>query len=517
MKKIVKSIIITLFFTLTLIAGMGYSLGLSQSGVTVTNGDELRDALLAGEELIVIERTVHMRERIRIDSNLTIMGSGRITTSNIEVIRDGVLTLDGEIGISGGRVMVSGGAVFNMLGGSITSGERYGVVVNSGVFNMYGGTINNSERRGVRVERGGTFNMHGGYILQNGHGGVYISGNSTFNMHGGEISDNDITSLRIGLRDGAGVRVESSTMNMYGGYIINNNAVRGGGVSLSNGVASISGGEIRNNVADERGGGVNGESSEIFILPDGHIAENRAGNGGGIAIAGGTVTVSGGRINENTARDGGAIEAAGTSRETNVLIHGGEIIGNEAGSGGAVDLHGSYVRMMMHGGRISSNSASGRGGGVRLRSGIFEMRGGYIEDNNANFGGGIALFGTGNPGQEPKLEMWGGLIRNNSANHGGGLAASNFEAIINLHSGEISQNTAYCCYGGNCIGSNSIDGGVALGGSAIIFIGEHMYIFDNHPNNLPNIPLISIIVAVVVIINIGIFIVLRKSKKASAK
>ena len=149
--------------------------------------------------------------------------------------------------------------------GEIThaSGSGHGVEMTGGTFNMYGGNItgNNTSSYGGGVSMTGksTFNMYGGQITENtahSGGGVYSDRDSnsecTFNMYDGEISGNTATMY------GGGVCIgNSSTFNMSGGQITDNNCIsgdntkRGGGGVYVGGTMTVSGeAKITDNVRD---------------------------------------------------------------------------------------------------------------------------------------------------------------------------------------------------------------------------------------------------------------------------
>lgn len=171
--------------------------------------------------------------------------------------------------------------------------------------------------------KGATLNLTGGVIAGNyapDGGGVYANG-STINMTvgttggttGGTISGNGTFEDRPGY--GAGIcAFGSSTVNISGGYITNNNCQfnyitqnklgehkgfgchGGGGIAAYNGGSlQISGGYITSNCSAEAGGGVYAGFFHLpldsFTFSGGTIASNVAQNseGGGVRIAAPTV------------------------------------------------------------------------------------------------------------------------------------------------------------------------------------------------------------------------------------
>ena len=87
-------------------------------------------------------------------------------------------------------------------------------------------------------------------------------------------------------------------------------------------------------------------------------------------------------------------------------------------------------------GKITGGNNTGFGGGVVV-AGTFEMRGGAISGNKANYGGGISLVG----GVNSTFTMSGGTISGNTATRGGGGVLV-FHGSFVLNEGEITGNTA---------------------------------------------------------------------------
>jgi predicted outer membrane repeat protein len=125
----------------------------------------------------------------------------------VEINSGGILTMKGNVAISGNTTTSVGGGVyvgyngtFTMEGGEIsgnnTASSGGGVYVSSGIFTMKDGEISGNTATdgggGVLVSSGGTFTMEDGKINDNTTagkaGGVYNGG--TFEMSGGEISGN---------------------------------------------------------------------------------------------------------------------------------------------------------------------------------------------------------------------------------------------------------------------------------------------------------------------------------------
>jgi hypothetical protein len=231
-------------------------------------------------------------------------------TGNLFIVSGGTLVLRG----SGGKtIAVDGGAVWT---GNFPTSESTG----SGHLNATGALVSVS---------GGTFELKDGAILQNNDqfgslsgSGIYVTG-GTFDMTGGEIRRNRAK----------------------------NQAYGGGALAITAGTGhTFSGGSIHNNMAT--------------------YVSDYAG-GGGILMAGGTLTMSGtASINDNRVPNGGGGA---------VLIRGGRLIMT---NGSIID---NYSR---HPGNVIA------GGGVLMGSGTFDMTGGTIAGNSAAHDGGVSNGGA---------------------------------------------------------------------------------------------------------------------------
>ena len=297
--------------------------------------------------------------------NLTIKSNIDGTTRTIDAGRDNIST---------GRVMYVG------ANASVTLQD---VVVT-------GGYVKDTSGGGVYVDSGGSFIMNDGIISDNyagfDGGGVYVSQNATFIMKGGSIKANEVGAGAGNYSGGGGVYVNGGTFTMEDGEITQNNGLKdGGGVYVGgSGTLSMSGGEISSNTVTGNGGGVYMDAGGIANIAGGTIGKdgspNTAENGGGIAVNGGIMVMTGAgsvSYNEVTANGGGVYVLNGS-----VTLQGGAVSNNEANSGGGVYVV-AGATLEMTGGIISNNSSTaGRGGGINL-GGTLSMTGGTISGNGS--------------------------------------------------------------------------------------------------------------------------------------
>ena len=278
---------------------------------------------------------------------------------------------DGKVTGSGGGgaiAMDDQQCVFNMYGGEISgnNGKNYGGAIfrkfnanmpniTGGAFNMYGGTIKNNEAKNGGAffsTTGGTIKMTGGTISGNtatqnsndaGGGAIYMRGNGTINISGSAQITGNSSSL-----DGGAILMGWGTINISDSVKINNNTANrwGGAICLrqdSNQVTTLNmrGGEISGNRATNEGGAVHVLDKDcMFYLYDGKITGNTSGDGGAIYL---------------------------NQEPSWLIMQGGEISGNTAsGNGGGVYIYRSKSVCQLYGGKIENNKASGNGGGIYI-------------------------------------------------------------------------------------------------------------------------------------------------------
>ena len=124
-------------------------------------------------------------------------------------------------------------------------------------------------------------------------------------------------------------------------------------------------------------------------------------------------------------------------------LYGGTITGNTAEYGGGVYVNNGGT-FNMYGGTISGNNATKGGGGVYVSGGKFEMSGGTISGNTADrTDGGVGVYNNAT------FNMSGGTIKSNTATNtkpsyttkGGGVGVYQ-TATFNMSGGTITGNTA---------------------------------------------------------------------------
>ena len=369
---------------------------------------------------------VYLTVSATINGHLTVDGktlylclNGKTLSSNgtakIQVKNGGRLVLcdcQGGGTFKGATQSVWGGAcvylyksTLDMFGGKLTGGKVTGKGGGGAIalddqqciFNMYGGEIsgNNGKNYGGAIFRkfnanmpnttGGTFNMYGGTIKDNTakNGGAYFSTTGgTINMTGGTISGNTATQSSNDAGGGAIYMRGSGKINLSGSAEItgNSSSLDGGAILMGWGEINISGSaKINSNTASRWGGAIclrqDSNQSTTLYMRGGEISGNRA------------------------TKEGGAVHVL--DKQCQFFLYDGKITGNTSGDGGAIYLNQEPSWLIMQGGEISGNTATGNGGGVYIyRTGsVCQLYSGKIENNKASGNGGGIYINPSNSGQ----------------------------------------------------------------------------------------------------------------------
>lgn len=294
----------------------------------------------------------------------------------------------------------------------------------------------------ISVQDGGTLDLQGGMITtpralgNDGHvifsqGAVYISGGYVTNGNGG------------GWGGGLCITGANASLEMTGGVVAGNKAASGGGIFANNSAAlNLSGGVISGNAtygnditdgynvnAGGYGGGVYTQSATVTISDSANITNNRAEarlanrelynkgllGGGGIALHGGTLSMTGGSVTANYSHEaGGGIYAGLPGQGVGFTMSSGFIAGNmsdnaeggglriSGGTTGVINAENASNRVYITNNKTMTGSKDDRGGDWG-GGGVFVQEGGtlnivktLITNNKAGgWGGGIGACPTG--------------------------------------------------------------------------------------------------------------------------
>ena len=283
------------------------SLVLLVGGSTSTYGDTLKtngSEWVLPEGYYYLKDDIHIDKTIRIDERVTICLNGH----DIYIDKDvAAFRIAQNTGSKGGNLKLTD---CQERCGEIKSGDTAkrgnGVTIINGKFHMYGGKIKGC-RRGVFVDSSSTFNMYGGEISENELNGVTLtnSSNANFNMYGGEISRNTDYGVEI---------MVGATFNMSGGVIKDNpSRISHIGVWCQGGTFKMSGGEIS---SCTRG---------VHVT----CTDNNLSSGAGrFEMSGGTIKGNEIGVSLFTRYDGKGYSTKNITKSSKFTMTGGEIINN---------------------------------------------------------------------------------------------------------------------------------------------------------------------------------------------
>ena len=274
---------------------------------------------------------------------------------------------------------------------------------------------------------------------------ITVEDDVTIDLNGSDIDGGYEAGVSEGSKDsvitvdkGGDLTIKDSSEDQSG-TITGGNAVAGvgnenkvgGGVFVSDGSLTLDGGSITGNHAAENGGGVCVYDGE-FTMNNGAITDNTTQNaGGGVYL--------------NTEW------AAQKGEETRFVMNGGEISGNtvSAGSGGGIGAstdqgHKEYTKgydsIVINGGTIKDNSASGNGGAISSTNGTIKINGG--DDSKAEISGNTAgRYGGGIYNYDSNMKISNAEISDNEAQVGGGVFSNKGTVVIGKTS-KVFDNAA---------------------------------------------------------------------------
>ena len=243
-------------------------------------------------------------------------------------------------------------------------------------------------------------------------GGVWTSGALTM-VRGSQNTDRNIFDANVGRGDdadngGGAIFLQAGTATIAAvvaeGNAATGAAGSGGGLFVNaDATATVSSSVFRSNTANRAGGGIEvaggtltlaGVTLDANTIPEATAAP---GNGGGLHAGGGSVTVRGGRITNNAATEGGGLWSNGTlvverdDADEPTQIMGNVGRGDDAANGGGGVYAESGAEVTISGALIDNNrasGASGSGGGVFAADGTtVSITGAMISNNAANRAG----------------------------------------------------------------------------------------------------------------------------------
>lgn len=315
----------------------------------------------------------------------------------------------------GGGIYVDGNATVLVTGGEVSYNKA--LATNNG---RGGGLYLNASSTQPITFNGG---VHINYNEAYDGGGAYVAqGNLLLDGIGVEVSHNTATRRGGGFYTSTGANAGTVTLN---GILMSENTAQtgdGGGLYVGKGSIYVNGTEVLNNHADSgKGGGIYANETGCFVEVQKYTysgkAEKQSELAGNTAVHGGALYVNDGQI---TIKDSSAIDA-----------------NTATGNGGGIYIGGGGISMT--GGVIGGDDASAAntatlGGGIYSADGAITVSGGNIAYNEAERGGGIYSFGG-------EVHFSNGNIQYNQASEqGGGIYVGETGELFMNGSAQLVRN-----------------------------------------------------------------------------
>jgi len=311
----------------------------------------------------------------------------------------------------------------------------------------HGGGINNN---GLLTVRQSTFSGNSATAA----GGAIFNGNGTL-----ALTNNRIEGNVAGQQGGGGIYVEGGSYTIAGSTFTQNATKdNGGGFFAINSSGIISQSLFYTNTAEDWGGGL-GIWGGYATVWESDIRENRATNGGGIAVDDAAdpgsqmkLTLRKTSVYGNEATAGGGL----FSYAGNVSLYDSWFIDNQAEWGGGINslytlVGNSYWSAIVYSSRTSflNNRATAGFGGAIYHSGNLTLVNSFFQENSAVQGGGALAVDSSTNHPTANTELAYNTFVNNRAAYGG--------ALHNTGAQNSSLSSNRSLYGGNlpdtCAGS----------------------------------------------------------------
>lgn len=279
---------------------------------------------------------------------------------------------------------------------------------------------------GAIANRGGTVQLVGSTTP--GSHDVYLDSNTAV-VDGGGIHNSDAGSVLLGCR----------------AYTRFSSAVRGGDVYNTQGTVTIDGGGVDGGSATT-GGGIHNEIEGLVQVvgggcQDAQIGRSTATESGGAMYNVGKVTIDDGAVLaiSGAGSGGDAVDGGGIHQFSGSIDVAGSIVMSgvfATGGGGGLDVAGGSVSTTGDGIiEVRDSGASTSGGGIHVDGGSLAGRV-LLERNLANLGGGLAVTGTGGV----KLDR--SAMIDNGAALGSAAIVTGKEATLDVRNSTAARNSS---------------------------------------------------------------------------
>jgi len=329
------------------------------------------------------------------------------------------------------------------FGGAIWVGTQAQVTVNGGAFvrnaAAFGGGIYVTQGATATLVSAGAPVLFSQNSARGAGGGIYNS-LASLSLTNVALSRNEAHNADSSVATfGGGIDSFQGTLALTDTTFMSDTAGYGGGLAAVSATVTLANAGFVNNMADHLGGSLFNQGSQVAATGASFSGGTAGGEGGGIKVINGGLSLHGAALDGNTAQSGGGLDIdAGTLQGTDITL--------------------------------SNNSAtSGFGGGLRIQNGAVTVSHFTVAGNHASRGGGIDDYGT--PMTLDHLTLSG-----NSAAHGAGLYNLDglFGATMATVSGNMASNAGGALYmdsGGISLFDATLSGNTALFGAGAFVDG----------------------------------------------
>lgn len=414
-------------------SGVGGGIALANSSMIYSNGTISDNTAYNGGGIALSESTMKFTNGT-IENNAAAVAGGGISVHNQSTMYISNGTISNNQAVVGGGISVN-----NSAGDDSSTDEtkKYGMYLD-------GGNVTNNHVIPCAFTNADTGTSAYG-------GGICVAANSDMKINGGTItgntaaSDVEATTYAIG-QEGGGIAVcQSATMEISGGSVKENKAYNGGGIVIRGGSTVTMSGTLA-----ESKGKIDLEKSTGII-----VSNHAEQQGGGVCLTGAdsTFTMSNGCINNNSCttettsfmhcKGGGVFVDTGTS----FTLTGGHIDGNNAADGGGIYVdHGSVT---INGGYLIGNEVHRHGGAIYSDYSTVTVNGGEFASNKAHGttgyhtpGAGGAIFSYGTASAPSVVSITGGNFHDNYAMKNGGAVSVEGKGSFTVSDGTFKNNTS---------------------------------------------------------------------------
>ncbi len=390
--------------------------------------------LVITDNLVIVANPSLTGARLTLEGGAS--GHRLLEVEGAMVVASGVSLTGGSASDAGGGVLVHDDAVLTLANAALTDSTNTtngGGIASYGYLAFVGGSIRNNEA----VSGGGVFTRGAGdrlivkqvnaYEGSAANGGAVFADGTNVEVQGGVFFRHSAAE-----EGGAFLAKNGASLSLTNTTLDENSATNGGHISIQDGVLTIDYGDFYRGSATNACGDIDSANVDIRV-ENSFFESGSASVGGAINLAGGALAIAGSEIYRNDALTGGGIKA---SSEAVLSLDDVFLSANSAQNGGGLAVDGSSLSLT--GSSIATNTASDEGSGLRLINGSsLTSNDSFLSENTAQDGG--AVFAS-----DSAVVFEDGLLDGNAAsNNGGAIWAKDDSSVVLQNVANLLNQAAY--------------------------------------------------------------------------